>query len=117
MGAGGIVGDGKQYWSWIAIDDVVGAIHHAIESTELSGPVNLVAPNTVTNHTFTKTLGKVLRRPTVVPMPAFAARLVLGEMADELLLSSTRVEPAKLNSTDYTFKFPELEAALEHVLK
>jgi uncharacterized protein (TIGR01777 family) len=117
LGVGGRVGSGKQYMSWIALDDVVGAINHAIANDSLSGPVNAVAPNPVTNYEFTKALGKVLERPTPFPMPAFAARLALGEMADELLLASTRVAPRRLLATGYKFLFPELEGALRHLLK
>lgn len=116
LGGGGVVGSGRQYWSWIAIDDVVGAILHCLTHAELSGPVNATAPSPVTNHEFTKTLGAVLHRPTVIPMPAFAARLALGEMADALLLSSTRVLPQQLQSTGYHFRCPTLESALRHVL-
>ena len=116
LGGGGRVGSGKQYWSWVSIDDAAGAIHHALMTDSLSGPVNAVAPNSVTNAEFTKTLGRVLRRPTVVPMPAFAARLALGEMADALLLASTRVVPKELNRTGYEFRQPTLEAALRHLL-
>lgn len=116
MGVGGIIGDGSQYWSWIALDDVVGAIHHAVVTDSLEGPVNAVAPNPVTNREFTKTLGRVLGRPTIFPMPGFAARLAFGEMANELLLSSTRVEPAKLAEAGYSFQFPKLDGALRHLL-
>lgn len=116
MGVGGVVGDGKQYWSWIALDDVLGAILHTIITDSIKGPVNVVAPNPVTNKEFTKALGKVLSRATIVPMPAFAARLALGEMADELLLASTRVDATKLTSSGYKFRFPEIEGALRHLL-
>jgi uncharacterized protein (TIGR01777 family) len=116
MGLGGRVGNGRQYLSWIALDDVLGAVTHVLASDVLRGPVNLVAPHPVTNLEFTKTLGRVLRRPTVFPMPAFAARLALGEMADNALLASTRVEPSRLLATGYQFQFPELEAALRHAL-
>jgi uncharacterized protein (TIGR01777 family) len=116
LGVGGRVGSGKQYMSWIALDDVVGAIDHAIANDSLSGPVNAVAPNPVTNYEFTKALGKVLEKPTLFPMPAFAAHLALGEIADELLLASTRVEPRRLLATGYKFLFPELEGALRHLL-
>ena len=116
VGAGGRVGSGRQYLSWIAIDDVLGAVAHALASNALRGPVNAVAPNPVTNFEFTKTLGRVLRRPTVFPLPAFVARLAFGEMADELLLASTRVEPSRLLRTGYQFRFPQLEPALRHVL-
>jgi uncharacterized protein (TIGR01777 family) len=116
LGVGGVVGNGRQYWSWVAIDDVIGAIEHCLTHPELSGPVNAVAPNPTTNYDFTKTLGGVLHRPTIFPMPAFAARLALGEMADELLLSSTRVVPEKLQQSGYRFRCPMLELALRHVL-
>lgn len=115
-GMGGVVGSGQQYISWIALDDVLGAMHHALSIETLHGPVNVVAPQPVTNHAFTKTLGKVLGRPTVVPLPAFAARLAFGEMADALLLASTRVVPARLQASGYTFQYPELEGALRHLL-
>ena len=113
---GGIVGNGRQYWSWIALDDVLGAIEHILHTDDLSGPVNVVSPNSATNREFTKSLGKVLRRPTIFPMPAFAARTVLGEMADELLLASALVKPTKLQDTAFEFGYPELELALRHVL-
>ena len=116
LGGGGRVGSGKQYWSWISIDDAARAVHHALMTDSLSGPVNAVAPNPVTNGEFTKTLGRVLNRPTMVPMPAFAARLALGEMADELLLASTRVEPKELCGSGYEFRQPTLESALRHLL-
>jgi uncharacterized protein (TIGR01777 family) len=117
MGMGGILGSGRQYMSWIALDDAVGAIHHAIVTESLQGPANAASPESVTNQEFTKTLGKVLGRPTVVPLPAFAARLMFGEMADELLLASARVQPVKLAASGYTFRYPDLEAALRHLLK
>ena len=116
LGGGGPIGSGKQYWSWISIDDAAGAVHHALMTGHLRGPVNAVAPHPATNKEFTKTLGRVLRRPTIMPMPAFAARLALGEMADELLLASLRVEPKKLLETGYEFRQPTLEAALRHLL-
>ena len=116
IGMGGRVGSGRQYWSWISIDDAAGAIHHALMTDSLQGPVNAVAPNPVTNIEFTKTLGQVLGRPTIVPMPATTARLLLGEMAEELLLASTRVEPKRLVQSGYQFRQPTLEAALRHVL-
>jgi uncharacterized protein (TIGR01777 family) len=116
LGAGGKIGSGNQYWSWISLNDVCSAINHCIQSTSLNGPVNIVAPSPVTNFEFTKTLGRVLGRPTVVPMPAFAARLVLGEMANELLLASARVEPAKLKASGYSFRHTEIEPTLRHLL-
>src|SRR5438876_4138316 len=96
LGVGGKIGSGNQYWSWISLDDLCAAILHSTQATGLHGPVNAVSPTPVTNIEFTKTLGRVLSRPTVFPMPAAAARLALGEMANELLLASARVEPAKL---------------------
>ena len=117
LGLGGVIGSGKQYFSWIAIDDLVGIILHVISNDSVEGPVNSVAPNPVTNREFTKTFGKVLGRPTFFPMPAVIARLAMGEMADETALSSTRVVPEKLESTDYTFLYPDLESALKHVLE
>ena len=116
LGAGGVIGSGDQYWSWIGLDDVIGAIHHALIHDALEGAVNAVAPQPVTNRVFTTTLGTVLGRPTLVPLPGFAARLVLGEMADALLLASTRVEPARLLASGYSFRQPELEGALRHCL-
>ena len=113
---GGIIGGGRQCMSWVAMDDAIGAIYHTLTNDSLHGPVNVVAPQPVTNREFTKTLGRVLRRPTILPMPAFAARLAFGEMADALLLASQRVEPVKLVSSGYAFKLPELEGALRHVL-
>ena len=117
MGAGGIVGSGRQYMSCIAIDDCAAAIVHALGNSSLVGPVNVVGPTPVTNREFTKTLGKVLGRPTVLPLPAAAARLMLGEMADELLLSSARVEPKRLLESGYSFRQRDIESALRHVLR
>ncbi len=116
MGVGGKIGSGKQWMSWIALDDVVGAIDHALVSETVKGPVNFVAPNPVRNAGFTKTLGRVLSRPTIFPIPAFGARLVFGEMGDALLLSSQRVEPVRLKEAAYQFDYPQLEGALSHVL-
>jgi len=116
FGAGGRVGSGRQYWSWIALDDVVGAIQHALATEALAGPVNVVAPAAVSNAEFTRVLGRVLRRPAIAPLPAFAARLAFGEMADALLLASARVVPRRLQETGYSFRYPELEGALRHLL-
>jgi uncharacterized protein (TIGR01777 family) len=115
-GAGGIVGSGQQYMSCISIDDCVAAIVHMLDTTSLVGPVNVVGPTPVTNREFTKTLGKVLGRPTFLPFPAAAARILLGEMADELLLSSDRVEPKKLLDNGFSFRHGDIETALRHVL-
>ncbi|MBI3092392.1 MAG: TIGR01777 family protein [Candidatus Tectomicrobia bacterium] len=117
MGVGGVIGPGKQYVSWISIDDAVRVIQHALTTHALRGPVNAVAPQPVTNAEFTKTLGRVLSRPTFFPLPAFAVRLMFGEMADALLLASTRVEPARLLATGYAFRHPDLEEALRDLLK
>lgn len=116
LGLGGVIGSGEQYMSWITLDDVIGAIHHALTTESLRGPMNVTAPQPVTNRVFTATLGGVLRRPTVLPLPASVLRLALGDMADELLLSSTRVQPRQLEDTHYPFRQPELDGALRHVL-
>ncbi len=117
LGMGGILGDGKQFMSWISIDDVVSIIEYIITNETLEGPINLVSPNPVTNREFTKTLGKVLNRPTLFPVPKIILKLLLGEIADELLLSSTRVIPAKLDAAGYKFKYPDLNETLTHLLK
>ena len=116
MGIGGRVGDGKQWMSWIALADVIGALQFALANESLSGPVNFVAPSPVTNAEFTKTLGRVLSRPTLFPIPAFGVRLAFGEMADALLLTSQRVEPSVLSKAGYKFNYPQLESALESLL-
>jgi uncharacterized protein (TIGR01777 family) len=113
---GGRVGSGKQFLSWIALDDVVAAILHALSTETLQGPVNAVAPNPATNFEFTKTLGHILKRPTLFPVPAFVLKSVFGQMGEELLLSSQRVEPARLLATGFGFRFPQLEGALRHAL-
>jgi uncharacterized protein (TIGR01777 family) len=117
LGLGGRVGSGRQYISWVTLDDLVSIIRRAIEDEHLRGPVNAVAPTPVTNAEFTKALGQVLGRPTLFPLPAFAARLAFGEMADAVLLSSTRAVPARLQEAGYQFAHPEIEGALKHVLK
>jgi uncharacterized protein len=116
LGGGGRIGNGRQYWSWVALDDVVGSMIHALTHDSVEGPVNVGSPNPLTNAEYTRVLGKVLKRPTVFPLPAPAARLMLGEIADELLLASARMEPAKLKETGYEFRYPELEGALRHLL-
>jgi uncharacterized protein len=116
LGLGGVIGGGAQWMSWIALDDAIGAIRHALTADVLRGPVNAVAPTPVTNAEFTRALGRVLGRPTVLPLPAFAARLALGEMADELLLGSLRVVPARLQASGYRFRQPTLEGALRATL-
>jgi uncharacterized protein len=117
LGLGGKVGSGSQYMSWITLEDLIGVIRRAIEDESLRGPVNAVAPGAVTNAEFTKALGHALGRPTIFAVPAFAARLAFGETADELLLASTRVEPARLKKAGFEFKHPEIEEALRSVLK
>ena len=117
LGGGGRIGSGRQYWSWVSVDDVVGAIVHAINTDALSGPVNVVAPDPPTNAEYTRVLGRVLGRPTFFAVPAPAARVVLGGMADNLLLASARVEPAQLQKTGYEYRYPELEGALRHLLE
>jgi uncharacterized protein (TIGR01777 family) len=116
LGLGGRFGSGRQWLSWIALDDIAGAYLHALTRDDLAGPVNAAAPNPVTNAEFTTTLARVLHRPAVLHVPAFAPRLVLGEFADEMLFASIRVEPARLLETGYRFRFPELEPALRHTL-
>ncbi|MEX1024859.1 MAG: TIGR01777 family oxidoreductase [Planctomycetota bacterium] len=116
LGGGGVIGDGKQWMSWIALDDLVGAYHFALTNERLAGPVNAVAPSAVRNYEFTKTLGKVLKRPTIVPLPAFAARAAFGEMADDLLLGGQHVRPMVLENAGFHFDYPTLEGALRHVL-
>ena len=117
LGLGGRVGSGEQYWSWISIRDVIGVIGHVLAAPELHGPVNVVAPDLVTNKRFTRALGAVLHRPTILPLPAMLARLVLGEMADELLLSSLRVIPEQLMRSGYAFQHSSLKGALEATLR
>lgn len=115
-GLGGRIGSGRQYWSWISLDDALGAIHHALMTDALAGPVNAVGPQPATNAELIAALGQVLHRPTLAPVPAWAARAALGEMADELLLASARVRPAKLLQTGYEFRHANLPSALRHVL-
>ncbi len=116
LGAGGRMGSGAQYVSWIAIDDAIGAIHHAVCTESLERAVNGVAPTPVLNAEFTRTLARVLSRPAVLPIPSVAARLAFGEMADALLLASARVVPTRLQASGYRFQYPELESALRHLL-
>ena len=115
-GIGGRIGSGNQWISWIALADVVAALKFLLADKTIQGPVNVVAPNPVTNAEFTKTLARVLSRPAIFPMPAFAARLAFGEMADALLLSSQRVDPAVLEDNGFPFTWPTLEPALQHIL-
>jgi uncharacterized protein (TIGR01777 family) len=116
-GLGGKIGTGRQWMSWIELDDVVAAIEHVLATEALRGAVNVVAPEPVTNAEFTKTLARVLGRPAFFAMPAFAARAVFGEVANELLLASQRAAPKKLLASGHHFAFPTLEGALRHTLE
>jgi uncharacterized protein len=116
VGLGGRIGSGKQWWSWIHIDDIVGAVLHILKDERLHGPVNLTAPNPVRNAEFAGNLGEALHRPAVLPLPAFAARLALGKAANELLLASAQVLPQKLQQGAYQFRYPLLRAALASII-
>jgi hypothetical protein len=113
---GGKIGDGNQYWSWISIDDLDEIIIYLINNSAFEGPVNAVSPNPVTNSEFTSALGKALNRPTIIPLPSFAARGLLGEMAEETMLASTRVIPKKLSESGFQFKYTDLNEALSGIL-
>ncbi len=115
-GIGGKIGNGRQFMSWVSVDDVVAAIVHIMANDSLIGPVNLVSPHAVTNRELTKTLGRLLHRPTIAPLPAFAARAMFGEMADAALLASGRAAPLALMESGYKFKHPKLEPALRDLL-
>jgi len=116
LGIGGPIADGRAWWSWIAMDDLVGAIVFALTRDALGGPFNVVAPGAVRNAAFTRALGRALGRPAPFPVPAFALRLLYGRMADEALLASGRVVPARLVEAGFRFRYPELDGALAHVL-
>lgn len=117
LGIGGRLGSGNQYMSWISLNEVVRIIDFILSDEHLEGPVNAVAPCPATNAEFTKALGKALRRPTWLPMPAFAVRLLFGELADSLLLASTRVHPNKLQQAGYIYSDPSLESTLRSILR
>lgn len=117
LGLGGVVGSGKQWLSWLSLDDMIGIINFALENEDVEGAVNAVSPNPVTNEEFTKTLGEVIHRPTFLPLPKFAVDLMMGEMGDALLLDSARVRPEKLEKAGYEFKYPVLKSALEQAVK
>ena len=117
LGVGGVVGNGKQWMSWVSLDDAVGIVNYALENENLRGAVNVVSPNPVTNEEFTKTLGEVLYRPTFLPLPEFAVNLVFGEMGDALLIDSTRVVPKRLLDSGFKFRYPEIKSALENAVK
>jgi uncharacterized protein (TIGR01777 family) len=117
FGLGGTIGSGKQWMSWISLEDEVRAILFALENENVRGAINLVAPNPATNEQFTDTLGAVVHRPTFLPLPAFAVNLAFGEMGDALLLDSTRVVPKKMEEYGFKFNFPELKSALAEAVK
>jgi len=117
LGAGGVLGSGDQYWSWIDLTDVVGLVRWAIENNEASGAINATAPEPVTNREFTKTLAAALHRPAIIPAPAFALRIALGEMADALLLKGQRVLPARAEKLGYKFQHRTLESSLRRIVK
>lgn len=117
MGAGGILGDGRQYMSWIGMHDLVRAIEYILETDSLKGPINMTAPNPATNQDFTSALGHVLHRPTIFPAPAFVLNIVLGQMAQEMLLEGNRVMPDQLTSKGFKFDYPNLENALKHEIE
>ncbi|OGV59885.1 MAG: TIGR01777 family protein [Lentisphaerae bacterium RIFOXYA12_FULL_48_11] len=117
LGLGGTIGPGSQYMSWITLDDVLSAIQHILRHDTLKGPVNLTAPNPVTNQEFTKILGKVLRRPVLMHIPSFAIKVIMGEMAKALILNSIRITPRKLIDSGFKFKHPDLLPALTYILE
>ena len=117
LGLGGIVGPGNQYWSWIGLNDLTRVLAFCIADDAVSGPVNAVSPESATNREFTKAVGKVLNRPTVIPLPGFIAKLMLGEMATTLLLASTRVVPKQLQAHGFKFERPGLVDCLQHELQ
>jgi uncharacterized protein (TIGR01777 family) len=117
MGVGGRTGNGQQWMSWVDVRDVVGGIHHILKNDLLQGAVNMVAPKPVRNTEFAATLASVLSRPAILPMPAFAVKTVFGEMGEELLLGSQKVEPGKLISSGYPFRYRELRESLENLLQ
>lgn len=116
LGLGGVIGDGKQYMSWIHIDDLVAAIAYALQNEQISGPLNLTAPNPVKNSEFTASMSKALKRPAIIPMPAFGAKLAFGEMADEILLASANVLPKKLLDSGFLFQYETIDEALSNLL-
>jgi uncharacterized protein (TIGR01777 family) len=117
LGVGGRIGSGEQFMSWIAMDDLIRIIHFALENENLEGVVNATAPNPVTNTEFTKTFGKVLHRPTILPMPEFVIKLIFGEKGEVLLLEGQKVLPKRLQDAGFEFKFENLENAMRNVLE
>ncbi len=116
-GLGGRIGDGRQYWSWVALEDVVGAFTFAVHDENVNGPMNVVAPHPARVSDFVHALGDVLHRPTLLPLPAFAVKLLLGEMGETLLLDSANVIPTKLEAAGYKFVHPDLSGALQAALE
>jgi uncharacterized protein (TIGR01777 family) len=116
LGVGGRVGSGRQWWSWVALDDFVSAYRFVLERDDLAGPINLTSPEPVTNTQFARSLGRALRRPTVFPFPSIAARTVFGEMAEEVLLEGQRALPARLTKAGFSFTYPDLDRAFERAL-
>jgi len=116
IGFGGKIGHGKQWMSWIHLDDLVGIILYCIEHNNLSGAINGTSPNPVTNQVFTKVLGTMLRRPTIFPMPLIVVKLLMGQMGEELLLAGKRILPKKISDAGYNFQYQKLEDALKNVL-
>lgn len=116
MGLGGRIGSGRQWWSWIHIADLVAAAQHIFQTASIHGPLDMTAPNPVTNTEFTQTLAHVLHRPAILPIPGFAARLAFGEFADEGFLASARLQPERLLATGFKFQFPDLRSALENLV-
>lgn len=117
LGLGGRIGDGQAWWSWIALPDLLEAIVFALEREGLRGPVNMVTPEPVRNATFTRALGKALRKPAVLPVPAFALKLAFGKMAQETMLASFRVRPARLVAAGFVFRHSQIEAALRELVR
>jgi hypothetical protein len=116
LGAGGPIGSGRQWWPWIAMEDVIGVVRFLLEQPAVAGPLNLASPQEIRCADFTKTLGRVLNRPSLLRLPAPAARLMMGEMADALLLASARVRPAALTRLGYSFRVPDLDTAIRHAI-
>jgi uncharacterized protein (TIGR01777 family) len=116
LGLGGRIGSGKQYWSWVSLDDVVEAVLFVLQNDSLCGPVNVVSPEPARNEEFVRALGEQLHRPTIFPLPAFVVRTLLGEMGNAALLGSVRVQPAKLKAAGYQFRYPHLKDALRAAL-
>jgi uncharacterized protein len=116
LGLGSTFGGGRQYFSWVTLDDLVGAVMHILDTESITGPVNIVSPEPVTSKQFTKTLARVLNRPAFLDVPAFAARALLRDMAEEMLLAGAKVLPRKLQESGYQFRHTDLEAALRQIL-